>query len=181
MPTWVALLRAINVGGRNKVPMPALRTALEASGFSEIRTYVQSGNVVADSPHRRREEVAEEIHSLVRQEFGVDTPVVVRRGDDLERVVSSNPFPAAAAQRPRLLHVVFLAAAPQVDRATALEQHELTAEVCRLEGEHLYVDYRDGVHGSKLTPDLLARLVGVGGTARNWQTVLALMELANGQ
>lgn len=176
MPTWVSLLRAVNLGPRNKVSMPRLREALEASGFEAVQTYVQSGNIVARSVHRSKGAVAAEIGGLVEREFGFHTPVVVRTKDDLSRVVAENPFSDASRERPRSFHVVFLDAAPAADRVAAL--HGLVGGVCRVESDHLYVDYQDGVHGSKLTPAFFSRQLGVEGTARNWQTVLALEEIA---
>ncbi|MGH9114440.1 MAG: DUF1697 domain-containing protein [Acidimicrobiales bacterium] len=177
MPTWVALLRAVNLGAHNRVPMPALRKALEASGFEDVRTYVQSGNVVARSSDRTPGQVADRIATLVREEFGVDSPVVVRTAAGLATLVDRNPFPGAALERPKLLHVVFLAASPAADCVDTLHGDEAAREVCRVDGNHLYVDYRDGVHGSKLTPQFFARVLQVDGTARNWRTVLALQEM----
>ena len=181
MPTWVALLRAINLGSRNKVAMPALRQALGDAGFTDVRTYVQSGNVIASSPHRSPAKVAETITALVKEEFGLDVPVVVRTADQLHHVVTANPFPDAARERPRLLHVSFLIAEPDPGRVTALHSDESMSEVCRVDGDHLYIDYRDGVQGSRLTSAYFARRLGVDGTARNWRTVTTLAQLAAGE
>ncbi|MGH9292130.1 MAG: DUF1697 domain-containing protein [Acidimicrobiales bacterium] len=178
MPTWIGLLRAVNLGSHNKVPMPALRKAMEAAGFAEVRTYVQSGNVVATSARLTRDEVAERISVLVKEEFGVGSPVVVRTPSELDLVVKANPFPGAASERPRMLHVVFLAGVPDVAGVKALAGHELAKDACLVDGDHLYVDYGEGVHSSRLTPQFLSRVLSVEGTARNWRTVLALQEMA---
>lgn len=178
MPTWVCLLRAVNLGPHNKVPMAALRKAMEAAGFHDVRTYVQSGNVVARSALQSAGEVAEVVAGLVSGQFAVDSPVVVRTGAQLSRAIARNPFPEAARERPRLLHLVFLAETPDAGHVAALQDHELARDSCRVDGDSLYVDYREGVHGSKMTPQLLARLLGVEGTARNWRTVTALDEMA---
>lgn len=178
MPTWVCLLRAVNLGPHNKVPMPALRKALSADGFDDVRTYVQSGNIVARSALSSPLEVAGRVTRLVSEEFGVKAPVVVRTLPELDRVIDRNPFPEAARERPRGLHVVFLAGTPDAARAAGLHDHELARGLCLVDGDHLYVDYRDGVHTSKLTAQFLARVLQVEGTARNWRTVMALQELA---
>lgn len=178
MPTWIALLRAINVGGRNMVSMPALREALAADGFGDVRTYVQSGNIVVRSPQRSAASVGKRMGALLEHEYGLTVPVIVRSPGELASVIDANPFPAAAAERPKLLNVTFLAGDPDADGVAAIHEDALTRDVCRVDGRHLYVDYVDGVHGSKLTPTYFSRRLGVDGTARNWRTVLALAELA---
>ncbi|HET7173347.1 MAG TPA: DUF1697 domain-containing protein [Nocardioidaceae bacterium] len=177
MTTWVSLLRGINLGGHNKVPMPALRKALEAVGFDAVRTYVQSGNLVTESDHESAGGVAAVVHDVVAAEFGIDVPVLVRSPAQLAAVVASNPFPAAALDRPRMLHVSFLVSAPPAAAVQRLMADPLAAERCRVVGQDLYLDYGAGVHGSRLTPDFLRRRLGVDGTARNWRTVLALHDL----
>ncbi|MGH3501618.1 MAG: DUF1697 domain-containing protein [Nocardioidaceae bacterium] len=180
MATWVALLRGVNVGTHNRLPMPALREALAAGGFDDVRTYVQSGNIVASSPLRSARRVESAVHDLVVSEFGLSLPVVVRRADALAAVVAGNPFPEAAQARPKLLHVSFLAGTPSADQVATLMAADAARDVCRIVGDHLYIDYADGVHGSKLTPAYLARrLGGIDGTARNWRTILTLTELSD--
>ncbi len=177
MPTWISLLRAINLGSRNQVSMPALRAALAEAGFDDVRTHLQSGNVVARSAHRSPAAVADKMQTLLRTGFGVVVPVVVRTPEQLRQVVAGNPFPAAAEQRPKMLHVSFLGAVPDPSAVAALHSDAATEHTCRVEGDHLYVDYGEGVHGSRLTAAYLERRLGVPGTARNWRTVLALAEL----
>ena len=178
MPTWIALLRAINVGGRNMVSMPQLRKALEADGFADVRSYVQSGNIVVRSSRRSANSVGKQIGGLIEREFGFAVPVVMRTPGELAEVIEANPFPDAAAERPKLLHVTFLDTDPDADGVDAIHSDDLTRDVCRVIGRQLYVDYVDGVHGSKLTLPYFSRRLGVDGTARNWRTVLALAELS---
>ena len=178
MTTWIALLRAVNLGARNKVPMPRLREVLAAEGFGDVRTYLQSGNIVAESRQRSAAAVEKRIGAVIEREFGLTVPVVARTPAELAAVIEANPFPEAAQRRPKLLHVVFLAGDPDRDGVAALHADERIRDRCRVEGRHLYVDYADGVHGSRLTLDYIARRLGVDGTARNWRTVLALADLA---
>lgn len=177
MTMWVILLRAINLGAKNKVPMPALREAMSAAGFRDVGTYVQSGNVVATSAHRSPYRVADAVHDLVVSEFGVDVPVIVRTPSELTAAVAANPFPQAAAERPKALHVWFLAATPSTEGVEALLAEPVAADACQVVEDQLYIDYVDGVHGSTLTPDFLRRRLGVDGTARNWRTVLAIADM----
>jgi uncharacterized protein (DUF1697 family) len=178
MATWVCLLRAVNLGARNKVPMPALREALAASGFADVRTYVQSGNIVASSRHRSARSVSDALRTLVRERFEVDQPVVVRTPAQLAAVVEGNPFPQAALERPKVLHVIFLTAAPAAEAVARMHTDELTRDVVRIVGDDLYVDFGESVHASKLSPAYFSRRLAVEGTARNWRTVLALAELS---
>jgi len=180
MDRWGCLLRAINLGARNKVAMPALREALTGAGFTEVQTYVQSGNVVLSSRHRRPDSVAAVVRELVREHFDVDQPVVIRTPAQIRALVGGNPFGAAGVERPKLLHVVFLTGPPDPDGVERLHTTELTRDVVRVVGEDLYVDYGDAVHGSKLTPAYFKRHLQVDGTARNWRTVLALAEMTGG-
>lgn len=178
MPTWIALLRAINLGARNKVSMPRLRELLAANGFDDVRTYVQSGNIVARSRQRSAPAVQERVAQLITREFGLTVPVVVRSPDEVGAVIRSNPFPEAARARPKLLHVSFLSGDPDPGGVAALHGDEVSGDRCRVDGRHLYVDYAEGMHGSRLTPAYFSRRLGVDGTARNWRTVLALAELS---
>jgi uncharacterized protein (DUF1697 family) len=176
--TWIALLRAVNLGARNKVSMPRLREVLTDDGFEEVRTYVQSGNIVARSPQRSAAAVEKRIARLIEKEFGLTVPVVVRTPDEVAAVIDANPFPKAAEERPKALQVTFLAGDPDADGVAGIHSDETTRDCCRVVGRQLYVDYVGGVHGSRLTPVYFARRLGVDGTARNWRTVLALAELS---
>jgi len=178
VPVWVALLRAVNLGARNKVNMADLRTSLEASGFDDVQTYLQSGNVILRSGHRRPDAAAAGVSAVVRAQFGLDTPVVVRRPAELADLVASCPFPDAA-ERPTLTHVVFLDRTPAPDAAAALESADVAPDRCLRHGAHVYVRYADAVQGNKVVSAL--KRLGVAGTARNWRTVVALAELSGGR
>jgi len=178
MTTWIALLRAVNLGARNKVPMPALRDALTQNGLGDVRTYVQSGNIAFVSRHRSPAAVSRNVRDVVRREFGVDQPVVVRTREQIESVIGSNPYPRAALDRPRVLHVVFLTGVPDPGGIAEVHTDPLSRDACRIVGADLYVDFGESVHASKLSATWFARRLGVEGTARNWRTVLALVDLA---
>lgn len=177
MATWVSLLRAVNLGARNKVPMPALRKGLADAGFEDVRTYVASGNVVSRSRHRNPERVAADVRSVIAELTGLDVPVMARSPVDIEAVLGANPWPGATTERPKLVSVSFLEAAPDPERTAALHAEDFAAESCRVIGRELYVDYVTSVHASRLTPGFFARRLGVDGTARNWRTVEAIAQL----
>ena len=177
MPTWISLLRAVNLGSHNKVSMPTLREHLADAGFEDVRTYVQSGNLVTTSSHRTERGVARAIAKVVAEGHGLDVPVIVRSPADMARVLALDPFPAASKRQPKLVSVVFFEAELQDGDAFAEHAASLGEEVV-VDGRELYVSYSArGVHASKLTPAVLRRRLGQDGTARNWRTVQALVQL----
>jgi uncharacterized protein (DUF1697 family) len=175
VPTWVALLRAVNLGARNKVSMPALRTALTEAGFTDVRTYVQSGNIVLDSALRSPAKVGQAVRDVVLACSGVDTPVVVRRGRELAEVLAWNPFPAAAAERPKLVQVVHLAATPAPAAVAAVLAADVGPDEVAVRGREMVVAYHETTRNNRT--DQVLRTIGVDGTARNWRTLTALVEM----
>jgi len=180
MAVWVSLLRGINLGARNKVPMPVLRDALAKAGFSNVRTYVQSGNVITSSRHRSPNRVAAVVREVVSEQFGLDLPVVVRSPAQLRAVHEWNPFPDATTDRPRLVQVLHLFDRPDpTDVAQLLIATRDIPEQVSVSGEEVVVDYLDTIHATTLTgPWIAKRLGGIDATARNWRTLTALVELA---
>jgi uncharacterized protein (DUF1697 family) len=170
MTVWIALLRAVNLGARNKVPMASLRERLAAAGLEGARTYLQSGNVIIPGG----EDVGPIIRRVVRDEFGVDEPVMVRSRDRLAEVVAANPFAAEAKERPVMVRVIFLAEHPSPDRVKRLEERD---DVRVLDRE-VYLDYRDRFHGNSLSAAMVARRLGLHGTERNWATITKILDLA---
>lgn len=170
------LLRAVNVSGRNRVPMTELRALLEErTALTEVSTYIASGNVICDLPGDVSATCAE-VRALISEAFGVDTPVIARSHDDLVAVLEENPFPEAAADN--LLHVMFLEGAAAPGAVEALEGRLVAGERIALVGDDLWIDYAEGgVHSTKLTKAVLDRALGVAGTARNLRTVRTLVEL----
>src|SRR5690606_10520433 len=119
MATWIALIRGINVGGRHKLPMAELRAELERAGFSAVRTYIQSGNVVFECARGTADSIARRMGELVGIRFGFEPKILVLAARDLEKAASANPFPAAHAA-PKSLQLFFLAAAPRPAAAESL-------------------------------------------------------------
>jgi uncharacterized protein (DUF1697 family) len=166
---WVALLRAINVGGR-VVPMAELRAAVEAAGGEEPRTYIQSGNVVFRHTGRTREALAAQLERAVDERCGVATTVVLRTAAELADVLAAHPFGADTSRT----HVGFLAAAPA--EPVDLERD---GERAVSDGAHVYLSYPAGLGRAKLTAAALERRLGPM-TVRNWRTVTRLGDLASG-
>ena len=172
----MALLRAVNLGKVNKVSMPVLREALAEAGFADVRTYVQSGNVVVGSDLKSAEEVGTAVRKVVAERFDVDTPVVVRTGAELAAVLAWNPFPEAAAERPQLTYVVHLAGKPAPAAVDAVLAADIAPDAVAVRGREMVVAYAETSRGSRTATAL--KKIGVDGTARNWRTLTALVELA---
>ncbi len=170
---WVALLRAVNLGARNKVPMAKLRAQLEQAGYENVRTYIASGNVVFDGP-RSRPKVAGELERLIADAFGVETTVILRTPAQLESVLAGHPFGKDTSQS----HVVFLAAKPAAGAARRFADVDPSPDRAELAGADVYLRYSAGVQGSRLSAARLERLLEVRATHRNWRTVAALADLA---
>jgi len=151
MPAWVCLLRAVNLGKQRKLPMPALRTALTAAGMTDVRTYLQSGNVIACSPLQTHGQVSDLVRAVIAADFSLDVPVITRRPAEIDDVIAANPFPAQARQRAHLIRVIFLAAAPPPDKTARLMADISVRETCRVIGSHVYIDYVRGYHNTGRT------------------------------
>ena len=171
----VGLLRGVNVGGNNKVPMAPLRAALTSAGLADVSSYLQSGNVIAD--HSDPVEFGRIVRETIAAEFGLDIPVVVRSGAELAAVLEWNPFPEAVEAGPKLVHVSFLADAPPPEVIESLTALDPGVDRWALRGSELTVAYASSSHDSPLGRSV-ARVFGTGITARNWSTVRALAELA---
>jgi uncharacterized protein (DUF1697 family) len=173
----IVLLRGINLGARNRVSMPELRTALERDGFDDVQTYLQSGNVVLASD-ASPEEVAERCRRRIARAFRLEIDVVTRTRDELAAVVKRDPLGKVASD-PKRYQVSFLAR--ELDAALLAELAELAVAPERLVaiGRELYAWHPRGVARSKLWARLADRRLGVPATARNWTTVTKLLELAD--
>jgi uncharacterized protein (DUF1697 family) len=169
MATQIVLLRGVNVGSANRIGMPVLRDALTQAGFVNVRTHLQSGNVLADGE-------AAAIVAAIREV--IDVPCVVRSAAELDRAISANPFGAEAAENPKLLQVTFRSQPVDDDVLSALQAKLAGAERVRANGREIYSWHPDGVARSKLA--LAVAPPRVEATARNWNTVLKLAELSHG-
>lgn len=174
---YAALLRGVNVGGNKLIKMDQLRALCESLGLSGAQTYLQSGNVVFRSEEKNREKLAQRIEGGIEKKFEFAARVVVRSSVDLRRVIAKNPFKAAKTPNLSSFLVMFLDGKPALQAFAELRGSYKGPEEMHLAGEELYIYYTNGVGKSKLTNDLIQRKLQVTGTARNWNTVQALLEL----
>jgi uncharacterized protein (DUF1697 family) len=173
----IALLRGINLGPRNRIAMPQLRKELEGAGFEDVRTYLQSGNVVlaSDLPS---EQLARRLERQIEHAFKLDIAVIVRTRDELADVVKHNPLKKVATN-PKRYQVSFLSDELDPETIEELAALAVPSERFVARGRELYAWHPDGVARSKLWARLAGKGLGVTATARNWTTVTSLLELAD--
>ena len=197
MTTFIALLRAVNLGARNKVPMAELRKRLSAIGFAGVRTYVQSGNVVFAAGDGEAAAHAAAVNGVIARDFGIDVQVLVLTAAQMAQVAAANPFAdgdaggkaqaddADRASGDKSLHATFLFAPVERAAFDALkppaqegEEAELAGEASGFAGQLVYLHLPHGYGRTKLGNPWFERVLGVPATTRNWRTVLALRDLA---
>ena len=169
MSTFIALLRAVNVGGTGKLPMTELKRMCEAAGFTAVRTYIASGNVVFDSK-KSAPQVKAALEAALLQYAGKPVQVMVRTAPELAEVLAGNPFPQAAPNR---TVAIFLDSAPPADTLENLSGQQ--DEEVELGKREIYVHYGEGMGQSKLKIRAASE-----GTARNINTVAKLVQMASG-
>jgi uncharacterized protein (DUF1697 family) len=174
----ISLLRGINVGGHNKVPMAELKMVYESLGLKDVTTYIQSGNVVFSGGSGDPGALAADISEALLARFGTTIAVVVRSAGEWEEMMALNPFAEEAATEPAKLAVLFADKAPGAGEIARLGDLPPHNERFAVINNHIYCYYPDGMGRSKLTGELFDRKLGVTSTARNWSTVCRLMELA---
>ena len=193
MASHLALLRGINVGGRNKVPMADLREVVTSLGHTGVSTYIQSGNVLFSTAEDDTAKLAAALESAIEDRFGIWSSVVVLSRDELARVLAANPYPDEP--NPRMVHVVFLNGSPPrdlLDRITAAESaaaakgsRDAVQLVGPSAGQALFLHTPDGFGTSELAQNVFKILAppkkskpGLAATARNWATATKLLSLS---
>lgn len=172
----MALLRGINVGGHRKVPMRELREALTDAGFSQVRTYIQSGNVIFQRAPARSPDPAASVAQVVTATFGFEVVVMCRSGTELTRILDDHPFRDGDHDLAKL-HVAFLDAEPDPGRVELLDPDRSPGDRFAWRGRELYLHYPEGSGRSKLTGDYLERTLQRRVTARNVNTIGKLLDL----
>lgn len=175
MSTWIALFRGINVGGHNKLPMAELSRVLEDIGLVDVRTVIQSGNVVFRSTRKSAPALARDIEAAVEKARGFRPAVLVLDSAGFVERLDANPFPEGTGD-PKTLHLFFTASKPTAPDLAAIEGDCSPTERWKLDGDVFYLHAPDGIGRSKLAGSVEKRL-GVPGTARNWRTLGRLRDL----
>jgi uncharacterized protein (DUF1697 family) len=175
----VAFLRAVNVGGRASLAMADLRRLGESLGFTNVKTLLQSGNLVFQAKDKTTAALESALEAALKK-HGIETDFMVRRADELDAVIAANPFTKEANSDPGHLVAIFLKDAPGAKAIAALQAAVKGREIIRHKGRELYIVYPDGIGRSKLTNKFIESRLDTRGTGRNWNTVTKLAALAAG-
>lgn len=181
MPTFVALLRAVNLGGDSQVKMSSLCDVVSRLGYQDVRTLLQSGNLVFRGGRETPRELEQRLETEVGQRLGLRTDFFVRSNEEWNSIIQRNPFPKEAQADPSHLVVTVLRAAPPKERWAALDEAIRGRERVRGSGREAYIVYPDGIGRSKLTARLIETSLGTRGTSRNWNTVTKLGAMVAGR
>ncbi|MCP3981788.1 MAG: DUF1697 domain-containing protein [bacterium] len=169
----VALMRGINVGGKNKLPMKDLVTLFVDAGCTDVQTYIQSGNVVFHAPRDTLRHIPQRVSAAIADRFGYAVPVVLRSAAELRKTVRNNPFLKPGVDT-KLLSVMFLADRPRPAAVAALDPDRSPPDEFAVAGREIYLCCPGGVARTKLTNQYFDSRLSTIGTARNWATVLRL-------
>lgn len=175
MPTYIGFLRAVNVGKR-QVRMAALRTLLEAQGYDDVETHIQSGNIKVRSTARSIAKVEADLTRAISAEFGFDVPVVVRTPAQLRKLADEAEALESPIASDARRYVTFMTGELDPDGVKALHDWDVATEGARVVGNDIVLFLSDGVQGAKLTNTRIEKLTGAVGTARSLTVVRALAD-----
>jgi uncharacterized protein (DUF1697 family) len=178
MPVLISMLRGVNLGGRNKIKMDALRALYESMGLRDAQTYINSGNVIFRTPERDAARVSRKIQNGIEKKFGFRPEVILRTTAELREVTARNPFAKRRGIEPGKLLVAFLAGDPDGEARDDVLKIKAGPEELRIFGRELFIYFPDGQGRSKLTWAKIEKTLKMPGTGRNWNSVTKLLEIA---
>ena len=174
--THLALLRGINLAGKNRLLMRDLTTMFKQAGCEDVRTYIQSGNVLFEANPALAEGFADSVAKQIEARFGFRAPMTLRSAEEIRAVIDDNPFVKEGAEE-KSLHVVFLRDAPNAQQASQLDPDRSRPDRFAVRGRQIYLHMPNGMGRTKLTNDYFDRGLRTVSTVRNWNTVRKLSEL----
>jgi uncharacterized protein (DUF1697 family) len=172
MPVLISMLRGVNLGPHNRIKMDALRAVYESLKFEGPRTYVQSGNVIFRTKEKNTSQLAAKIRTAIEKKFKCSPEVILRTAEELRKAIAATPFADRPNLEPGKILVTFLAAAPPLEAQAGFDKFKDYPE------EELYIYFPNGAGRSKLPWSAVEKLLKVTGTARNWNSVKAMLEIA---
>ncbi len=178
MTVYISLLRGINVGGNKRVKMDVLRAIYDSVGLSDPKTLLQSGNVVFKSDETDRPKLIKAIEAGVEAGAGFHSDIILRTLDEWRGVIARNPFPEDRGLDGSRVLVTFMARTPDAKVVELVRQANPGPEELFVSGDEIYIYFPDGMGKSKLAAALVEKNLKASGTGRNWNTVLALLTLA---
>lgn len=177
MITHLALLRGINVSGHNMIKMEALKTVLEAAGFQNVQTYIQSGNVFVDTDETNAAAVGFKIKQELFKNFGHEVPVVVIAKSDLDACLNNNPFLKEKEVDTKKLYVAFISTTLKDTSINDLKISQFKPDEARIDGNKIFIKYAVGAGKTRFDQKYIEKKLNVVATIRNWNTVLNLKEM----
>jgi uncharacterized protein (DUF1697 family) len=177
MPIYISMLRGINVGGHKRVKMDKLRASFEALGLDQVKTYIQSGNVVFKAAKSSSSALQKRIEERILKDFGFSISVVLRTAAEIANIIASNPFLKEPGIDQEKLHVMFLSEAPAPEAVKKLVEVTEAPDRCRCFGKEIYFYLPNGVSQSVLFNSPVDRILAVVTTTRNWRTVNQLAQM----
>jgi uncharacterized protein (DUF1697 family) len=178
MPVLISLLRGVNVGGNRKVKMDDLRSLYESLGFTNVQTYINSGNVLFSAAARDPARLRKRIEDAIESACGFRSDVILRTSADLRDVIARNPFAARPGLEANRFAIHFLAADPSAEARQRVLAINAAPEELHIHGRELYIYYTNGMARPKLSLPGVEKTLGILGTSRNWNTVRKLLEMA---
>lgn len=171
----IAILRGINVGGKRKIPMADLRSLCENLGWKDVKTYIQSGNIIftSDRPNSELEEILE---STLKKIYDFQIPVIVRSSNELLTTIRKNPF-LTENKSTKQLHLTFLKEKPSKEKAELFMSIDFHPDDLKIEDKDVFICCTGKYHQSKLTNNFIEKRLGTAATTRNWETVVKLSEM----
>jgi uncharacterized protein (DUF1697 family) len=178
MAVLISMLRGVNVGPHNRIKMDELRALYESLNFKDPRSYVQSGNVIFRTKEKNNPQLAKKIQAAIEKKLGCCPEVILRTTEELRGAIAANPFPEQTSSEPGKVLVTFLAGDPPRDAEASLEKFKSFPEQLHLKGRELYIYFPNGAGRSKLPWSAVEKFLRVTGTARNWNSVQAILKIA---
>ena len=173
MPTYISLLRGINVSGQKKILMADLKLLYESLGFQSVTTYIQSGNVVFNCHKNETQKLERLIFDKIKKEYGFEVPNLILTPTDIEQALTNNPYPNV--EKP---YFIFLSALPKPANSKALQQYSFENEFYELKEKVVYAHFPNGAGRAKMTLKFFEKHLKVVGTTRNLRTTQRLLEMA---
>ena len=179
MPVYLALLRGINVSGRNIIKMEDLRMRMEATGYSNVKTFIQSGNVIFSSKEKKSGKIGKDMEAILKQEYGFDITVFIIMHEELEKA-NNNPFRQGRVKEEpgfKKLYVTFMSEVPAIENIEKLRQASIGEDEIAFAGSTLYFKLFSRASDSKLSNSLIESKLKLRATTRNWNTTLKLLAI----